>query len=412
MRLQGSPRLHCIHKDIFVTVTSVPGFVAHGIASGIKKDNQLDMAYIGTVDGTPALAAGVFTSNKLCAAPVTITREHLSDSYLSGIIINSGNANAATGDEGYKNAQLMCEATAHALGIHPSNIGVCSTGWIGYQLPMDVISAGIPVVVAGAHTEGGSVAAQAIMTTDTKEKTFFQEYTDANGVKFHVGAIAKGAAMLQPNMATMLAFITTDANVSKKVLSSSLRNAARQSFNKLTVDGAQSTNDTVLVLSSEKSDPVETDSFSQAMIEVCQSLAKQMCDDAEGSTKTVHINVIGAATDEEAERGARRVANCQLVKCSWFGKDPYWGRVASELGASDIEYDFSTLSISYGDHLVLSNGQSLLESFSDQQSADIKEYMDGRDIDLNINLGQGEGTGWIYTNDLTYGYVEENMGTS
>ncbi len=395
-----------------MTVTRVPGFIAHGIASGIKKDSQLDMAYIGTTNGTPVLAAGVFTSNKLCAAPVTLTREHLSDSHLSGIIINSGNANAATGEQGYKNAQLMCEATATTLGVDANNIGVCSTGWIGYQLPMDVITAGIPVVVQGAHDDGGAVAAQAIMTTDTKEKTFFQEYTDVNGVKFCVGAIAKGAAMLQPNMATMLGFITTDASVSAEVLQTSLRNAAQQSFNKLTVDGAQSTNDTVLVLSSEKSDPVDADTFSQALTEVCQSLAKQMCDDAEGSTKTVAINIIGAATDEEAQRGARRVANCQLVKCSWFGKDPYWGRVASELGASDIEYDFSTLSISYGDHLVLSNGQSLLEAFSDQQSGDIKEYMEGRDIDLNIDLGQGDGTGWIYTNDLTYGYVEENMGTS
>lgn len=395
-----------------MTVTRVPGFIAHGVSAGIKKDGQLDLAFIGTADATPALAAGVFTSNKLCAAPVTVTKEHLSNARLSGIIVNSGNANAATGEQGHKNAQLMCEATANALGVDAYDVGVCSTGWIGYQLPMDVITASIPAVVSEANDNGGDIAAKAIMTTDTVEKIFYQEYMDNNGVKFCVGAIAKGAAMLQPNMATMLAFITTDATVDRDVLQSSLSKAASQSFNKLSVDGAQSTNDTVLALSSEKTEPVESEIFSNALLEACQSLAKQMCDDAEGSTKTVRINVVGAANDEEGERGARRVANCQLVKCSWFGKDPYWGRVASELGASDIAYDFSTLSISYGDHCVLRNGESLLDNYSVQQSADIKTYMDNRDIDLNIDLGQGEGTGWIYTNDLTYGYVEENMGTS
>lgn len=397
-----------------MTVTRVPGFVANGISCGIKKDNQLDLAFIGTQDGSSALAAGVFTSNKLCAAPVTVTKQHLDagQSRLNGIVINSGNANAATGDLGYKNAILMCETAANVIGVENSRIGVCSTGWIGYQLPIDDICHSIPLVIEGSTVDGGDIASRAIMTTDTKEKTFFKEYKDGNGVQFCVGAIAKGAAMLQPNMATMLAFITTDASVMREVLQQSLSRAAQQSFNKLTVDGAQSTNDTVLLLSSEKTTEVETDSFENAVLEACQSLAKQMCDDAEGSTKTVKINVIGAANDEEGERAARRVANCQLVKCSWFGKDPYWGRVASELGASDISYDFSSLSISYGDHLVLKNGVSLLESFSDEQSAAIKSYMENREIDLNIDLDQGNGKGWIYTNDLTFGYVEENMGTS
>jgi glutamate N-acetyltransferase/amino-acid N-acetyltransferase len=397
-----------------MTVTSVPGFVASGVSCGIKKDDQLDLAFIGTENKEPALAAGVFTSNKLCAAPVTLDRDNLHNggSKLAGIIINSGNANAATGEQGFKNAQLMCEEVANTLGVPPENIGVCSTGWIGYQLPMDKILPAIPEVVIQANVEGGSIAAKAIMTTDTKEKTFFRKYEDVNGVEFCVGAIAKGAAMLQPNMATMLAFLTTDATVSKEVLQVSLSRAAAMSFNKLTVDGAQSTNDTVLLLSSEKTEVVDEETFAEAIIEVCQSLAKQMCDDAEGSTKTVKISVKGAANNEEGERGARRVANCQLVKCSWFGKDPYWGRVASELGASEIEYDFSTLSISYGDHLVLQNGISLLEDFTSEQSAAIKTYMEQREIDLNIDLGQGSGTGWIYTNDLTYDYVTENMGTS
>lgn len=397
-----------------MTVTSVPGFVANGIHGGIKADNRLDLAYIGTEDGKPAVAAGVFTSNKLCAAPVTLDKEHLlsSGSHLVGIVINSGNANAATGETGYKNALMMAQATANAVGVETDQIAVCSTGWIGYQLPMDVILPAIPRVINGATVGGGPLAAKAIMTTDTKEKTFFKRYEDVNGIEFCVGAIAKGAAMLQPNMATMLGFITTDATVSKEVLQVSLSRAAKMSFNKLTVDGAQSTNDTVLILSNEQTAVVDEETFTEAITEVCQSLAKQMCDDAEGSTKTVKINVVGAADNQEADHGARRVANCQLVKCSWFGKDPYWGRVASELGASEIEYDFSTLSISYGEHQVLKNGVSLLEDFSDEQAVAIKNYMDQREIDLNIDLGQGNGTGWIYTNDLTYGYVEENMGTS
>ncbi|HMS24935.1 MAG TPA: bifunctional glutamate N-acetyltransferase/amino-acid acetyltransferase ArgJ [Acidimicrobiia bacterium] len=397
-----------------MTVTRVPGFIAHGMSAGIKKDNQLDLAYIGTENSLPALAAGVFTSNKLCAAPVTLTKNNLASngSRLVGVVVNSGNANAATGDTGYKNASLMGETVAQTLGVDTEYVGVCSTGLIGYQLPIEIICESIPAIVSQASVDGGMLAAQAIMTTDTKEKTFFQEYTDDNGVAFCVGAIAKGAAMLQPNMATMLAFITTNATVSAQILQESLRAAAGQSFNKLTVDGAQSTNDTVLVLSSEKTDEVQSDSFARALLEACQSLAKQMCDDAEGSTKTVRINVKGAANTQEGERGARRVANCQLVKCSWFGKDPYWGRVASELGASGIEYDFATLSIAYGEHLVLHNGVSLIDDYTDSQRSAINNYMENREIDLNIDLGQGDGQGWIWTNDLTFGYVEENMGTS
>jgi glutamate N-acetyltransferase/amino-acid N-acetyltransferase len=397
-----------------MTVTSVPGFIAHGVAAGIKKDSVLDLAYIGTKDHQPVLAAGVFTSNKLCAAPVTVTRNHIeaSSGFLTGVIINSGNANAATGDEGIKNATAMTQAVARELHIDENNIAVCSTGLIGYQLPIDTITTAIPEVVMAASTEGGDVAARAIMTTDTVTKTFFETFTDTNGNEFSLGAIAKGAAMLQPNMATMLAFITTDANVDRDTLQTALRNAAGMSFNKLSVDGAQSTNDTVLVLSSQKSQPINADDFAAALIKTCQSLAKQMCDDAEGSTKTVRINVTGAATNEEAERGARRVANCQLVKCSWFGKDPYWGRVASELGVSDIAFDFSTLTIAYGENVVLKNAQSVIDNYTDDQRVMIRTYMEQREIDLNIDLGQGDGTGWMWTNDLTYGYVEENMGTS
>ncbi|MFN8015755.1 MAG: bifunctional glutamate N-acetyltransferase/amino-acid acetyltransferase ArgJ [Acidimicrobiia bacterium] len=397
-----------------MSVTSVKGFIAFGTSADIKGEDKLDLAFIGSESKEPVLAAGVFTSNKLCAAPVTLTRENLekSNNRIAGVIVNSGNANAATGKQGYENAVLMAKACAKELNVEDFQIGVCSTGWIGYQLPIEKITSKIPQVISTSNVDGGNIAAKAIMTTDTVEKTFFEVFTDSNGNEFSIGAIAKGAAMLQPNMATMLAFLTTDAKVSKDVLQNSLRVAASNSFNKLTVDGAQSTNDTVLVMSSEMSNEIEKDSFESALIKACQSLAKQMCDDAEGSTKTVKISVSGATNDEQANHGARRVANCQLVKCSWFGKDPYWGRVASELGASGIDYDFSRLTIAYGDHVVLKNGESLLESYDDDQASKLKEYMEHRDIDLKADLGIGDGKGWIYTNDLTYGYVEENMGTS
>ena len=397
-----------------MTVTSVDGFIASGISGGIKTEGQLDLAYIGVDGDNPALAVGVFTSNKLCAAPVVVTKKNLEESSgrIFGVIVNSGNANAATGELGLKNAELMCESVANTLGKGVNEFAVCSTGWIGYQLPIETMCESIPLAVKSSNKDGGSIAAKAIMTTDTVEKTFFKTYDDKNGVSFSVGAIAKGAAMLQPNMAKMLAFISTDAKIELEVLQNSLSRGASASFNKLTVDGAQSTNDTVLLMASEKTQSVDADNFESAILECCQSLAKQMCDDAEGSTKTVKITVNGAFNDEQGERGARRVANCQLVKCSWFGKDPYWGRVASELGASEIDYDFSTLSISYGNIKVLDNGVSLLEGFSVEQKSVIEEYMNGREIDLNIDLGQGTGKGWIYTNDLTYGYVEENMGTS
>lgn len=246
-----------------MTVTHVPGFIASGIHGGVKAPGTLDLAYIGSENNQPILAAGVFTSNKLCAAPVTLTREHLdvTEGQLVGVIINSGNANAATGETGYKNATMMSEAVANTLNIDSSYVAVCSTGLIGYQLPIDNLLESIPQAVSSATTDGGPIAAVAIMTTDMVEKTFFERFTDSNGVSFSVGAVAKGAAMLQPNMATMLAFITTDATVDKATLQGCLSQAVGNSFNKLSVDGAQSTNDTVLVFSSARTVPVDTDTL-------------------------------------------------------------------------------------------------------------------------------------------------------
>ena len=389
-----------------MTVTAPPGFVAGGMHCGIKASGDPDLAIVAVAGGAAVTAAGVFTSNKMTAPPVLVTRAHLgaTGGMAAAVVLNSGNANAATGTTGMANAEAMCETTAASIGCTPEEVLVCSTGLIGYQLPIETILAGIPKVAgaAGSDEAGGLAAADAMRTTDTVTK---QVAIAADG--FTIGGIAKGAAMLEPNMATMLAVLTTDAAVDPAALTASLQAAVAQSFNTLTVDGAESTNDTVLVLASGAAGATDQAAFDAALATACRSLAVQMADDAEGSTKTVFLNVTGAATDEEAAKGARDTANCQLVKCSWYGRDPYWGRIAAEMGAAGIEFDPETITIAYGEHVVYRDGQ--------EQSPDraaLAEYMEGRRLELNVDLGLGSGSAEIVTTDLTHAYIDENMGTS
>ncbi|MCY3785430.1 MAG: bifunctional glutamate N-acetyltransferase/amino-acid acetyltransferase ArgJ [bacterium] len=387
-----------------MSVTAVEGFVAAGHTAGIKPSGAPDMSVVATSDATPVAAAGVFTSNKMTAAPVVVTRSHLerSGGLAAAVILNSGNANAATGRQGLADAERMCELTAESLGCDSDHVLVCSTGLIGFELPMDVIAAGIPQVVAARHAGGGSEAARAMMTTDTVPK---EVTTDGGG--FTVGGIAKGAAMLEPNMATMLAVLTTDAAAEGAELQDILRAAVATSFNRLTVDGAESTNDTVLLLANGRAGPVRRQALAAAVTRACGDLALQMADDAEGSTKTVLLRVTGAAGDAEAAKAARDCANCQLVKCSWFGEDPYWGRIASEFGAAGVAFDPELLRIAYGDHVVYADGRP--------QSPDaeaIGAYMRRRRLDLNVDLGLGDGQAEIITVDLSYAYIDENSRTS
>ena len=387
-----------------MSVTSVDGFVAAGIAAGIKPSGGPDMSVVATADATPVAAAGVFTSNKMTAAPVIVTRSSLerSGGRAAAVILNSGNANAATGQQGLADAEQMCVLTAAALGCDSDHVLVCSTGLIGFELPMEVIAAGIPRVVAARHPEGGTEAAEAMMTTDTVRK---EVVVTADG--FTVGGIAKGAAMLEPNMATMLAILTTDAAAEPDELREILREAVATSFNRLTVDGAQSTNDTVLLLANGRAGPVRREALAAAAAEACRSLALQMADDAEGSTKTVLLQVTGAANDAEAAKAARDCANCQLVKCSWFGEDPYWGRIASEFGAAGVEFDPERFRISYGDHVVYAEGRP------QQPDAEaIGAYMRRRRLDLHVDLGLGDGQAEIITVDLSHDYIDENSRTS
>ena len=274
---------------------------------------------------------------------------------------------------------------------------------------MEPIIQGIPEVAAACVPAGGLLAAQAMMTTDTVPKLAYAA-GGAEGNKaagFAVGGIAKGAAMLQPNMATMLAVLATDAQASPEMLQTALVQAVDVSFNCLTVDGAESTNDTVLLLASGVGAVPDQAQLNQAVSQVCRDLAKQMADDAEGSTKTVTLTVTGAKDNQEAALAARRCANSQLIKCSWYGCDPYWGRLASECGASGIAFASETLTIAYGDFVVYANGQP-----QSPPAEQLGDYMAGRQLAVTIDLGQGSGSATILTTDLAPGYIAENKGTS
>ena len=385
-----------------MSVTEVPGFTAAGVTCGIKPSGKPDLALVSTADGAAVSAAGVFTSNKMTAAPVLVCREHLdaTGGKAAAVVLNSGNANAATGAQGMADARRMCAETAAALGVAPAEVLVCSTGLIGYALPMDTVSAGITAAAQALAADGGPQAAEAIMTTDTVSKQVL-----IAGDGFTVGGMAKGAAMLEPNMATMLAVLVTDAAADPAILQQALRSGVVGTFNTLTVDGAESTNDTVLMLANGQAGPVDPDALTEAVAAACESLAIQMADDAEGATKTVFLRVTGAASEAEAAKAARDTANCQLVKCSWYGQDPYWGRIASEMGAAGVAFDHTKLTIAYGPHLVYDHGEPA-------HPPELAQYMTGRRLDLHVDLGMGDGQARIITTDLTHAYIDENMGTS
>jgi glutamate N-acetyltransferase/amino-acid N-acetyltransferase len=387
-----------------VSVTAAAGFVGSGVACGIKESGDTDLSLVATADGQPVVAAAVFTANKSTAAPVVVSRLHLeaTGGRAAAVILNSGNANAATGAAGKDAAERMCAAAAKELGCAPEEVLVCSTGLIGIPLPVEKIEDAAPALAAARSIDGGRGAAQAILTTDTHAKEVV-----VRGSGFTVGGMAKGAAMLAPNMATMLAVLTTDAAVDPEPLRTMLQAAVAQSFNTLSVDGCTSTNDTVIVLASGVAGAVDAAELRMALTAACTDLAEQMAGDAEGATKVVRIKVVGAASDEEAARGARKVAESQLCKCSWYGQDPYWGRVASELGSAGIDYDPDKVSIAYGGVAVADGGVTI-----DHDVAKVREHMAGRHLEIVADLKIGEGTGSILTNDLTHAYVDENMGTS
>jgi glutamate N-acetyltransferase/amino-acid N-acetyltransferase len=389
-----------------VSITAPKGFVAAGLSSGIKASGALDLALLATDDASAVPTAATFTTNRAAAAPVQVSREHLerSGGRASGVLVSSGNANAATGGPGRDDASSMCALVAASLGVAIEHVLVCSTGLIGIPLPMQPIEAGIPVLVTARSGSEAAArdAAAGILTTDSARKEVLVETPS-----FAVAGMAKGAGMLAPNMATMLAFLTTDAAIEPGPLADLLRIAVRDSFNSMSVDGCTSTNDTVILMASGRAGVGDPNVVVDRVTEACASLAGQMVADAEGASKIVQIRVTGAQSDGEAHIAARKVADSLLVKCSLNGGDPYWGRVASELGSAGVGFDMDRLAIAYGGVVVCREGVAV-----DHDGAAVAEHLAGSLIDIHCQLGLADGNGVVMGVDLGYGYIDENRTTS
>ncbi|WP_415949467.1 bifunctional glutamate N-acetyltransferase/amino-acid acetyltransferase ArgJ [Streptomyces sp. KLOTTS4A1] len=382
-----------------MSVTAARGFLASGVAAGLKESGDPDLALVVN-QGPSRAAAGVFTSNRVQAAPVRWSRRVLADGRISAVVLNSGGANACTGQAGAVDALLMAEHTARAVEADPHEVAVCSTGLIGVRLPMDRVDAGITDAAARLSPRGGEDAAVAIKTTDSVHKT---AVVTASG--WTVGGMAKGAGMLAPGLATMLAVLTTDADVDAGLLDSTLRAAARTTFDRVDSDGCMSTNDTVLLLASGASGVVpETEAFAEAVRSVCLDLARQLVADAEGASKEIEVRVVGAAREEDAVEVGRSIARNNLLKCALHGEDPNWGRVLSAIGTTAAEFDPDRLDVTI-------NGVRVCRSGAADEPRD-KVDLSGRRITVTADLRTGDASAVIWTNDLTAEYVHENSAYS
>jgi len=386
-----------------MSVTAAEGFVAAGCHAGIKR-RRFDMAMIATEDREPVPCAAVFTQNKFAAPPVELGRATLraNGGRASAVIVNSGNANAGTGEQGLRDAKAMTAATALALNVGVGDVLVCSTGIIGTPLPMEPILNGAPKLAKKLSVHGGDEAARGILTTDHKPKQVVIQ-----GSTFTLGGMAKGCGMIAPNMATMLAFLTTDAEVPRELMQRVLRQASNATFNTLNVDGAMSTNDTAMLLASGKRGPADPDEFANAVLAACDSLTMQMARDAEGMTRIARLSVTGAANDSEARIAAKAIAENNLVKCSWYGGDPYWGRLLAAAGSCGVELDVARSRVSYGGIPVAQGGVAIGH---DGQA--LAEHMMGEEIHIEVHLGAGNDSARMIGIDLGPGYIKENSKTS
>lgn len=398
------------------SITTPEGFWAAGVTCGIKATGKKDLAMI--FSELPCIAAATFTTNKVKASHIFVSRENLrpQKAIVKAIVANSGNANCCTGQRGIEDARRMCEIAAFELSaqkqanVQPHEVLVASTGLIGIPLPMDKIEQGIKRAVGELSRDGGRDAAEAIMTTDTKPK-YAAVKLELNGRTVHIGGIAKGAGMIAPNMATMLCFIGTDACISRKALQAALRYAVERSFNSIAVDGDTSTNDTVFALANWVSGSVEivegTQAFEQfrdALTALCQKLAKMIVADGEGATKLIEIRVTGARSEVEAKTVAMTVANSLLVKTALFGNDPNWGRIAAAVGRSPARVKQETLSIRIGEFDCFRKGEPV--NF-DKNSA--HEWLKAnREVTINIDLGLGPTSWTVWSCDLSEEYVRLN----
>lgn len=397
----------------------VPGFDAAGIAAGIKKSGAPDFALIAS--RVPCRAAATFTQNAFPAAPVVYDKRllALNPNGIHGVVINSGCANACTGVEGDANARRMAEAVEMALGAHDHSILVMSTGVIGVQLPMDKVAAAAPQAADQLRPDGWPAAAQAIMTTDTRPKLATRR-TTLDGHEVRLTGIAKGAGMIHPDMATMLSAIVTDAAVAQPILQQALTAAIARSFNRISIDGDTSTNDTVLLLANGLAGNAEIsgpgpalDAFQAALTGICAELAQAIVRDGEGVTKFVTIRIHGAASDEEAHRAANTVATSPLVKTAFFGSDANWGRILAAVGRAGIQVDPARCS------LYVAGGPSARERMSELQlvskgmplayaEADAAARFAQPEIDVRVDLGLGTGEATVWTCDLSHEYVSIN----
>ena len=386
-----------------MSVTAARGFVAAGCHAGIKR-RRFDMALVATDDRRPVAAAAVFTRNKFVAPPVQLCRRRLAEngSRAAAIVVNSGNANAGTGAAGLADAEAMAEEAARSLQVAARDVLVCSTGIIGTPLPMDAILAATPKLARKLSAGGAHDAARGILTTDRNPKE-----TLVKGSTFTLGGMAKGCGMIAPNMATMLAFLTTDADVSAAEMTRILRDASDRSFNTLNVDGATSTNDSAILLASARRGRPDMAEFADAVHRACEDLTLQMARDAEGMTKMVALAVTGAASDAEARIAAKSIAENNLVKCSWYGGDPYWGRLLAAAGSAGIAFEAEKSSVAYGGIVVSRGGTN-----AEHDSVAIAEHMKGERIEIEVALGLGEGRAQVIGIDLGPGYIKENSRTS
>ncbi|MGC9668623.1 bifunctional glutamate N-acetyltransferase/amino-acid acetyltransferase ArgJ [Planosporangium sp. 12N6] len=388
-----------------MSVTAPKGFRAAGVTAGLKASGSPDVALVVN-DGPDVTAAGVFTSNRVKAAPVLWSQQVLRSGFVRAVVLNSGGANACTGPQGFQDTHRTAEHVAARLTatarqpFGAADVAVCSTGLIGERLPMDKLLPGVDAAVRGLVRDGGPAAAEAIMTTDTRPKNTVQA-----GEGYTVGGMAKGAGMLAPALATMLCVLTTDAVADSETLDVALREACRVTFDRLDSDGCMSTNDTVLLLASGASgiEP-SAEELTAVVTAACHDLAQQLLSDAEGATKDIAIEVTGAASEADAVEVGRSIARNNLVKCAFFGNDPNWGRVLAAIGTTAAEFDPDALDVAINGVWICRGGAA----GDDRAKVDLT----GRKIVVRVDLHAGDAEATIWTSDLSLGYVHENSAYS
>jgi glutamate N-acetyltransferase / amino-acid N-acetyltransferase len=386
----------------------VKGYFGNAAACEIKKKDKLDLGLV--FSEVPASAFAVFTKNKFQAAPILVSKEHLKNNKAQAIIVNSGNANACTGDEGIRDARKMCEETGKILGLKTEDVVVASTGVIGLNLPMEKILKGISGLKSKIKEKNDNNFSKAIMTTDTIMKTSAVK-VNIDGAEYHIFGTSKGSGMIHPNMATMLGFIFTDANIDDKLLEESFKKCIEKSFNSVTIDGDTSTNDSCYIFKNasaknsliNKKSSEEYDTFCEALNYVAVDLAKQIAFDGEGATKFIEIEVKNVKTEEEAKTIGMSVAKSSLVKTAFFGEDANWGRIICAVGYSGVEFDINKVDLSFGNLSVFEKGKNL--NFSEEEA---KKILQKREIKTIINMNSGNKNWTVWTSDLSYDYVKIN----